>query len=150
MGQSDRYLRSEEILEKWVIIMPIKDQPSPPRSRLIGNIFLALGALLLAANFIFPVILGSQIPGVPYSLFIHQVEEGEVARVQVGQNQIQFQLKTIDDQAGQIFSTTPIFDLGLPKLLEEKGVEFAAAPPPKNGWLTSAASKLGIRVGNCV
>ena len=137
MGQSDRYLRSEEILEKWVIIMPIKDQPSPPRSRLIGNIFLALGALLLAANFIFPVILGSQIPGVPYSLFIHQVEEGEVARVQVGQNQIQFQLKTIDDQAGQIFSTTPIFDLGLPKLLEEKGVEFAAAPPPKNGWLTS-------------
>jgi cell division protease FtsH len=27
--------------------------------------------------------------------------------------------------------------LGLPNLLEEKGVEFAAAPPPKNGWIGS-------------
>jgi cell division protease FtsH len=115
--------------------MPIKDQPTPQRSRRFGNIFLIAGALFLAANFILPTILGPQIPGVPYSLFVHQVQEGEVQRVQVGQNQIQFQLKTADDQAGQVFSTTPIFDLGLPNLLEEKGVEFAAAPPPKNGWI---------------
>lgn len=117
--------------------MPIKDQPTPPRSRLFGNIFLIVGALFLVANFILPVVLGSQIPGVPYSLFIHQVQEGEVARVQVGQNQIRFQLKAGDDQAGQVFSTTPIFDLSLPNLLEEKGVEFAAAPPPKNGWISN-------------
>jgi len=115
--------------------MPIKDQPTPPRSRLFSNIFLIIGALFLVANFILPVVLGPRIPGVPYSLFIHQVQEGEVQRVQVGQNQIQFQLKTEDNQPGQVFSTTPIFDLGLPTLLEEKGVEFAAAPPPKNGWL---------------
>jgi cell division protease FtsH len=117
--------------------MPIKEKPTPPRSRLFGNIFLILGAVFLIANFILPFIFGPQIPGVPYSLFIHQVQEGEVARVQVGQNQIRFQLKTDDDQAGSVFSTTPIFDLGLPKLLEEKGVEFAAAPPPKNAWFTS-------------
>ncbi|NJO39184.1 MAG: ATP-dependent metallopeptidase FtsH/Yme1/Tma family protein [Cyanobacteria bacterium RU_5_0] len=117
--------------------MPIKNQPTPPRFRLFNNIFLILGALFLVANFILPSILGPQIPGVPYSLFIHQVQEGEVARVQVGQNQIRFQLKTGDDQVGQVFSTTPIFDLSLPNLLEEKGVEFAAAPPPQNGWLTS-------------
>jgi cell division protease FtsH len=117
--------------------MPIKEQPTPTPSRLIGNIFLALVALFLFTNFILPFVLGPQIPGVPYSLFIHQVQAGEVERVQVGQNQIQFQLKTVDDQAGPVFSTTPIFDLGLPKLLEEKGVEFAATPPPKNGWFTS-------------
>ncbi|HEY9881466.1 MAG TPA: ATP-dependent zinc metalloprotease FtsH [Leptolyngbyaceae cyanobacterium] len=115
--------------------MPIKDQPTPPRSRLFSNIFLIIGILFLAATFILLVVLAPQIPGVPYSLFIHQVQEGEVQRVQVGQNQIQFQLKTGDEQAGQVFSTTPIFDLGLPNLLEEKGVEFAAAPPPKNGWI---------------
>lgn len=119
------------------MIMPIKEQPNNPRSRLFSNIFLIGGGLFLAANLLLPLILSPQIPGVPYSLFIHQVQEGEVSRVQVGQNQIQFQLKTGDDQVGQVFSTTPIFDLGLPKLLEEKGVEFAAAPPPKNGWLTS-------------
>jgi cell division protease FtsH len=118
-----------------VIIVPIKDQPNPPRSRLFSNIFLAVGVLFLVATFILPSILGPQIPGVPYSLFIHQVQEGEVQRVQVGQNQIQFQLKTGDAQVGQVFSTTPIFDLSLPNLLEEKGVEFAAAPPPKNGWI---------------
>lgn len=117
--------------------MPIKKQPTPPRSRLFGNIFLILGAVFVIVNFILPFIVRPQIPGVPYSLFIHQVQEGEVARVQVAQNQIRFQLKTGDEQAGSVFSTTPIFDLGLPKLLEDKGVEFAAAPPPKNGWITS-------------
>jgi cell division protease FtsH len=116
--------------------MPIK-KPNTSRSRLIGNILLALPALLLLANFILPSFFGPQIPAVPYSLFIHQVQQGEVDRAQIGQNQIRFQLKTADDQVGTVFSTTPIFDLSLPKLLEEKGVEFAAAPPPKNGWFTS-------------
>jgi cell division protease FtsH len=101
--------------------MPIKEKPTPPRFRLLSNILFAVGALFLIANFILPFVLRPQIPGVPYSLFIHQVQEGEVARVQVGQNQIQFQLKPGDDQVGQVFSTTPIFDLGLPNLLEEKG-----------------------------
>ena len=120
--------------------MPIKEQPNSPRPRLISNIFLALIGLSLIVNFALPIFLGPQIPGVPYSLFIHQVQEGEVERAQVGQNQIQFQLKTGDGQPGQVFTTTPIFDLELPKLLEAKGVEFAAAPPPKNGWIGSLLS----------
>ncbi len=120
--------------------MAIKEQPKPSRFRLFNNIFLILGVGFLAVNFLLPLISGPQIPGVPYSLFIHQVQAGEVSRVQVGQNQIRFQLKTETDQAGQLFSTTPIFDLGLPKLMEEKGVEFAAAPPPQNGWIGSVLS----------
>jgi cell division protease FtsH len=120
--------------------MPIKDKPTLPRFRLFNNIFLILGVLFLIASFILPTILGPQIPGVPYSLFIHQVQEGEVARVQVGQNQIQYQLKSLGDEAGPVFSTTPIFDLSLPGLLEDQGVEFAAAPPPKNRWIGSVLS----------
>ncbi|HEY9752313.1 MAG TPA: ATP-dependent zinc metalloprotease FtsH [Coleofasciculaceae cyanobacterium] len=117
--------------------MAIKEQPTPPRSRFFSNIFLIVSGLFLLANFVLPIVSGPQIPGVPYSLFIHQVQEGEVDRVQISQSQIRFQLKTTDGQVGQVFSTTPIFDLGLPKLLEEKGVEFAAAPPPKNGWISN-------------
>jgi cell division protease FtsH len=125
--------------------MPIKDKPNPPRFSPFNNVFLILGVLFLVANFIVPVIIGPQVPNVPYSLFIHQVQEGEVARVQLGQNQIQFEVKqgtetsvgTEDAQGGQVFSTTPIFDLGLPNLLEEKGIEFSAAPPPKNGWVSN-------------
>ncbi|MBD1915038.1 MULTISPECIES: ATP-dependent zinc metalloprotease FtsH [Cyanophyceae] len=121
--------------------MPIKDKPTQPKFRLFNNIFLILGVVFLAASFILPAILGPQIPGVPYSLFIHQVQEGEVARVQVGQNQIQYQLKPVDEEeTGQVFTTTPIFDLSLPNTLQDNGVEFAATPPPQNRWVGSLLS----------
>jgi cell division protease FtsH len=122
--------------------MPIKEKPTrPPRSRLIGNILLSLGGIFLGLNLLLPAVLGPQnVTGVPYSLFIHQVQEGEVNRVSVGQNQIRYQLKTENDAPGPVYVTTPIFDLELPKLLESKGVEFAAAPPAKNGWIGSLLS----------
>ncbi|NEQ62546.1 MAG: ATP-dependent zinc metalloprotease FtsH, partial [Moorea sp. SIO4A1] len=41
---------------------------------------------------------------------------------------------------GQILITTPIYDLELPQRLEDKGVEFAAAPPPKRSWFTIVLS----------
>ena len=120
--------------------MPIKDRPQPPRRRLIGNILLLVSGLFLLANLFLPQLFGPPIPRVPYSLFIHQVEEQQVAAASVGQNEIRYQLKGEADQPGQVLATTPIFDLELPKLLEEKGVEFAATPPPKNGWFTSLLS----------
>jgi len=128
--------------------MPVKDKPTTPRFRPFNNIFLILGVVFLVANFIVPTILGPQVPAVPYSLFIHQVQEGQVDRVQIAETQIRYQLKPEAspdlDEGGepgaQILSTTPIFDLGLPKLLEEQGVEFAAAPPPKNGWIGNVLS----------
>ncbi len=117
--------------------MTIKDKPKPSRSRLIGNILLGVSGLFLLANLFLPGFLGPRPVGAPYSLFIHQVQEGEVSQVSVGQNRILYQLKGQDNQPGQVLETTPIFDLELPKLLEAQGVEFAAAPPPKNGWFTS-------------
>jgi cell division protease FtsH len=39
-----------------------------------------------------------------------------------------------------VLRTTPIFDLELPKRLEEKGIEFAAAPPPRNSWFGTILS----------
>lgn len=117
--------------------MAIKDKPQPPRNRRIGNIFLLLAGLFFLANLALPYFLGPQSPRVPYSIFINQVEDSEVARVSVGQNEIRYQLKGENNQPGQVISTTPIFDLELPKRLEDKGVEFAAVPPPKNTWFTS-------------
>ncbi|MFQ3615276.1 MAG: ATP-dependent zinc metalloprotease FtsH4 [Cyanobacteriota bacterium] len=118
--------------------MPIKEQPKAPRSRVIGNVLLLVSSLFLLANIFLPVLLGPRIPQVPYSLFIHQVSEGEVARAYIGQEQIRYQLKPIPPaEEGQILATTPIFDLKLPSLLEENGVEFAAIPPPRNGWLSN-------------
>jgi cell division protease FtsH len=120
--------------------MAIKDKPQPPRARQIGNILLLLSGVFLLVNLFLPNLFGPSVPKVPYSLFIHQVDDQEVARVSVGQNEIRYQLKGENDELGPVYLTTPIFDLELPKRLEEKGVEFAAAPPAKNGWLGSVLS----------
>ncbi|PSB23219.1 cell division protein FtsH [filamentous cyanobacterium CCP2] len=120
--------------------MAIKKQPQTPRSRQIGNVLLIISGLLLILNIILPNFFGPPIPRVPYSLFIDQVQDGEVARVSVGQNEIRYQLKPEGEETGQVFATTPIFDLELPKRLEENGIEFAATPPPKNGWFTNILS----------
>lgn len=120
--------------------MAIKEQPKSPRFRIIANILLAVSGLFLLLNIFLPGLFASGPTGVPYSLFIHQVQEGEVNRVSVGQNQILYELKTENAEPGAVFATTPIFDLELPKLLEEKGVEFAATPPPKNTWITTLLS----------
>jgi cell division protease FtsH len=116
--------------------MPVKDKPTPPRFRLPNNIFLILGVIFLVASFIVPSLFGPPVPAVPYSLFIHQVQEGQVDRVQIAETQIRYQLKPdaatgldgTEESGVQVLTTTPIFDLGLPKLLEAQGVEFAAAP----------------------
>jgi cell division protease FtsH len=120
--------------------MPITEQPTPPRSPLISSIVLSIGTLFLIASLILPNGLGQQTSAVPYSLFVHQIEQGQVQRVQIGQNQIRFQLKPVEGKEPQIFTTTPIFDLNLPKLLEDKGVEFAAEPPSTNGWIGNVLS----------
>lgn len=117
--------------------MSIKDKPQPPRSRQIANILFLVAGLFLVANLILPYFLGPQTPRVPYSFFIDQVQDGKVERAFVGQDQIRYQLKGENNQPGQILSTTPIFDLELPKRLEDKGVEFAAAPPAKGNWFTT-------------
>ncbi|HEY9673140.1 MAG TPA: ATP-dependent zinc metalloprotease FtsH4 [Waterburya sp.] len=117
--------------------MSIKDKPQPPRSRQIANILFLVAGLFLVANLVLPYFIGPQIPQVPYSIFIDQVQDGNVARAYVGQDRIRYQLKGENNQQGQVLSTTPIFDLELPKRLEDKGVEFAAAPPAKGNWFTT-------------
>lgn len=118
--------------------MSIKPQPS--WSRQIGNILILLASLFLLANIFLPGLFGSPIPRVPYSLFIEQVEDGNVTKASLGQEEIRYQTKGTEAQPAQILSTTPIFDLELPKRLEAKGVEFAAAPAARNTWLSSIIS----------
>ncbi|MFN9174471.1 MAG: ATP-dependent zinc metalloprotease FtsH4 [Synechocystis sp.] len=121
-------------------------KPQPQWQRRLGAILLWGATIYLLVNLFAPRLFGTQIPQVPYSLFIDQVEDGNVASVYVGQNEIRYQLKADETENGekpaygQVLKTTPIFDLELPKRLEEKGIEFAAAPPPKNSWFGTLIS----------
>ncbi|MBD1876746.1 ATP-dependent metallopeptidase FtsH/Yme1/Tma family protein [Nodosilinea sp. FACHB-131] len=121
--------------------MPVNKNPQPPRSRQIANIVLWVATGLLLLNIVFSGFFGNQTAREPYSMFIHRVQEQEVLRASVGQNEIRYQVKDpTTGEAGAVYSTTPIFDLQLPQLLEDKGVEFAAVPPPKGQWFGSLLS----------
>ncbi len=112
--------------------MSIKDKP-PSRARQIGSILLWITGLFFLANALLPALFGNPTPQVPYSLFINQVEDGQVVKASVGDREIRYQLQGQGEEPGDILRTTPIFDLDLPKRLEDNGVEFAA-PPPQNNW----------------
>ncbi|TYQ23964.1 ATP-dependent zinc metalloprotease FtsH [Pseudanabaena sp. UWO310] len=118
-----------------------KEDPKRSRARLIGNVLLLIGAGLLIINIFLPNLFAPPVARVPYSLFVHEIEEGHVARVYIGQDQITYQLKGVTpDIPGDVISTTPIFDLNLPERLEKSGVEFAAAPVQKSGWFGTLLS----------
>ena len=111
--------------------MPIRQDDNQPNRRfgIINIILIGVGALLLFSS-LFPNQNG-QIPRVPYSLFIDQVNDGEVKRAYITQEQIRYELNGAEEGAPSVLATTPIFDMDLPQRLENKGVEFAAAPPKK-------------------
>ncbi len=120
--------------------MPVNKNPQPSRSRLIANLVLLAATGLLLLNIFSSLFFGPQTAKEPYSMFIHRVQDQEVLRASVGQNEIRYQVKDETGQPGEVFATTPIFDLQLPQLLEDNGVEFAAVPPPKGQWFSSLLS----------
>ena len=111
--------------------MPIRQDDNQPNKRfgIINIVLIGVGALLLFSS-LFPN-QNMQIPRVPYSLFIDQVNDGEVKRAYITQEQIRYELNGAEEGAPSVLATTPIFDMDLPQRLENKGVEFAAAPPKK-------------------
>lgn len=120
--------------------MPIRQDENQPNKRfgIINLVLIGFGALLLFSSF-FPS-QNTQVPRVPYSLFINQVDDGEVKRAYITQDQIRYELSSAEEGAPSVLATTPIFDMELPQRLEKKGVEFAAAPPKKPNIFTTILS----------
>ncbi len=120
--------------------MPIRQDDNQPNRRfgIVNIILIGVGALLLFSS-LFPN-QNMQIPRVPYSLFIDQVNDGEVKRAYITQEQIRYELNRAEEGAPAVLATTPIFDMDLPQRLESKGVEFAAAPPKKPNFFSTILS----------
>ena len=112
--------------------MPIQRQDNnEPRRRFgwVNLVVIGVGVLLLLSSFLPRPAM--QVPRVPYSLFIDQVNDERVARAYITQDQIRYELKQPVDGEPPLLATTPIFDMDLPQRLEQHGVEFAAAPPKR-------------------
>ena len=124
--------------------MPIKDKKSAsgPRKKNTGQktnqrkkinwVFLILSAVLLLSTFV-PPSFGQAQTQTPYSTFISQVKDHQVVSASVGEKVIRYQL----EEGGEVYATNPVFDLNLPTVLQENGVEFAATPPDGNQWINN-------------
>ena len=121
--------------------MPIRQDDNQPNRRfgIINLVLIGFGVLLLASSFL-PSNGIQQVPRVPYSLFIDQVNDGAVKRAFITQDQIRYELSDPEEGTPPVLATTPIFDMDLPQRLETKGVEFAAAPPKKPNIFTTILS----------
>ncbi len=121
--------------------MPIREDDNQPNRRfgIINVVLIGFGVLLLLSSFL-PNQGMQQVPRVPYSLFIDQVNDGAVKRAFITQDQIRYELSAPEEGAPAVLATTPIFDMDLPQRLENKGVEFAAAPPKKPNIFTTILS----------
>ncbi len=121
--------------------MPIREDDNRPNRRfgILNLVLIGFGVLLLLSSFI-PNQGMQQVPRVPYSLFIDQVNDGAVKRAYITQDQIRYELSEAEEGAPSVLATTPIFDMDLPQRLETKGVEFAAAPPKKPNIFTTILS----------
>ncbi len=122
------------------LLMPIRQDENQPNRRfgIINLVLIGFGALLLFSSFL--PSQNMQVPRVPYSLFINQVNDGEVKRAYITQDQIRYELSSAEEGAPSVLATTPIFDMELPQRLEKEGVEFAAAPPKKPNIFTTILS----------
>ena len=121
--------------------MPIRQDDNQPRRKIgiVNLVLIGVGVLLLLSSFI-PSQGMQQVPRVPYSLFINQVDDGEVKRAFITQEQIRYELANPEEGQPPLLATTPIFDMDLPQRLEQHGVEFAAAPPKKPGIFSTILS----------
>ncbi|KKZ13592.1 MAG: cell division protein FtsH [Candidatus Synechococcus spongiarum 15L] len=121
--------------------MPLQRQDNnEPRRRFgwVNLVVIGVGVLLLLSSFLPRPAM--QVPRVPYSLFIDQVNDERVARAYITQDQIRYELKQPLDGEPPLLATTPIFDMDLPQRLEQHGVEFAAAPPKRPGVFSTVLS----------
>jgi cell division protease FtsH len=102
--------------------MAIRQDDNRPSRRfgLINLLLIGFGVLLLFSNFLPNPAM--QVPRVPYSLFIDQVNDDNVKRAFITSDQIRYELKKPPAEgAPTVLATTPIFDMELPQRLEQLG-----------------------------
>ncbi|MEL6814587.1 MAG: ATP-dependent zinc metalloprotease FtsH [Cyanobacteria bacterium J06598_3] len=114
--------------------MPIKDK-SPQQRKTANWIFIAITAALVLSTFL-PTSFSRSAEPIPYSTFINQVKEHQVVSADVGEKLIHYQL----EEGGELYETMPIFDLNLPTVLQDNGVEFSATPPSGTAWIGNLLS----------
>ncbi|MBM5828597.1 MAG: cell division protein FtsH, partial [Cyanobacteria bacterium M_surface_7_m2_040] len=88
--------------------MAIRQDENQPNRRfgIVNLVLIGFGVLLLFSNFLPNP--ATQVPRVPYSLFIDQVNDDNVKRAYITSDQIRYELKAPPaEDAPTVLSTTP-------------------------------------------
>ena len=95
--------------------MPIRQDDNQPNRRfgIVNIILIGVGALLLFSS-LFPN-QNMQIPRVPYSLFIDQVNDGEVKRAYIPQEQIRYELNGAEEGTPSVLATCLLYTSPSPR-----------------------------------
>ncbi|HAZ47998.1 MAG TPA: hypothetical protein DDW76_00245 [Cyanobacteria bacterium UBA11369] len=130
--------------------MPVeKDEDrNAPNAEHFGGSLVMLLFFLALFHFVVSPSLRPPANEVLYSQFLKDVKEGKVGKALVGQNRIQYILKSDLPKAQatqpnnspppKVYVTTPVADdRDLTKLLEDKNVEFGAPPPDNSGFFST-------------
>ena len=130
--------------------MPVEKDgnQNTPKPEHFGGSFLMLLLFLGLFHFVVAPSFRPAPNEVIYSQFLKDIKEGKVGKVLIGQNQIQYILKSdlpktqtnqVDNSPPpKVYITTPVAqDRDLAKLLEEKNVEFGAPPPDNSGFFNT-------------
>ncbi len=132
--------------------MPVEKEESPkaPKPSHVGSSLLTLLSFLILFNLLFAPGLRPPRTEVLYSQFRRDVKDSKVAKVMVGQNQIQYILKSDLPQTPanqpkgetptpkKVYVTTPLpNDQGLSELLDGSNVDFGVTPPDTGSILTT-------------
>lgn len=106
---------------------------------------IALLAVLLLNWVVFPYIMKPRVEEVGYSFFLDKVENKQVTKVEMEQNQILF--ITEDDNGKQsYYNTGYVHDPELVPLLREHNVEFGAVIPSQPNYLLTILLSYGIPI----
>ena len=130
--------------------MPVEkdENPKAPKAEHFGGSFVTLFFFLMLFHFFVAPAFRPRADEVLYSQFLKEVNDGKVGKALVGEDRIQYTLKsdlpktpaTQEDNSTppKAYVTRPIAgDADLSKLLAAQNVEFGAPPPDNSGVFTT-------------
>jgi cell division protease FtsH len=132
----DKYLAN--FIEKDVINM--MDEQKSPKKPLIFYYLIVMVILMLLNVSVFPMLFSSRVPEVDYGTFLKAIDNGEVTRVQVQEDEKQIVFSKLDEDGEEVIYVTKV--MNDPELVNrlynsENEIVFSQLVPKENSPLLS-------------
>lgn len=116
------------------------DEPKSPKKPLIFYYLIVMVILMLLNASVFPMLFSSRVPEVDYGTFLKAIDNGEVTRVQVQEDEKQIVFSKLDEDGEEVIYVTKV--MNDPELVNrlynsENEIVFSQLVPKENSPLLS-------------